>query len=108
MIKPKPKRKTADRFAVLNAFVDFTAAELRRSELLVWWTLYRDTKDTGTATTSQRDIANRCRLDRKTVERAVRSLTERGLLKVVRRGGFRQGSSSYRVFPVSRERLHDL
>ncbi|MDV6031343.1 MAG: transcriptional regulator [Phycisphaera sp. RhM] len=103
----KPKRSTADRFAVLNAFVDFSAAELRRSELLVWMTLYRDTRK-GTATTSQRDIAKRCRLSRKTVERSVESLVGRGLLRVVKPGGFRRGSASYIALPVSRDRLDKL
>ncbi|EMI52186.1 helix-turn-helix domain-containing protein [Rhodopirellula sallentina] len=103
----KPKRQTADRFAVLNAFADFTAKELRRSELLVWLTLYRDTRE-GVATTSQRDIANRCGIDRKTVERSIASLIDRGLLIVVKSGGFRRGSASYRVLPMSRERLDAL
>lgn len=105
--KDNPKRKAADRFAVLNAFVDFSAAELRRSELLVWMTLYRDTRN-GTATTSQRDIAKRCGLNRKTVERSVTSLSRRGLLRVVYSGGFRRGAASYVVLPVNRERLDKL
>lgn len=105
--KNNPKRNTADRFAVLNTFVDFTAADLRRSELLVWMTLYRDTRN-GTATTSQRDIARRCGVTRKTVERAVESLVGRGLLRVVRSGGFRRGSASYVTLPISRDRLDKL
>ncbi|QDV64613.1 helix-turn-helix domain-containing protein [Crateriforma conspicua] len=105
--KTKPKRQTADRFRVLNAFVDFTASELRRSELLVWLALYRDTRE-GIATVSQRAIAGRCGIDRKTVERSVASLVARGLLVVVNTGGFRQGSASYRVLPMSREKLDSL
>lgn len=102
-----PKRNAADRFAVLNAFVDFTAADLRRSELLVWLTLYRDTRN-GTAATSQRDIANRTGLNRKTVERSVASLVRRGLLRVVYAGGFRRGTARYVALPVNRERLDKL
>lgn len=50
--KGKPaRRKTADRFRVLNAFVDFTLAELTRNEIAVWLVLYRDTRD-GMARTS--------------------------------------------------------
>ncbi|MCD0459208.1 helix-turn-helix domain-containing protein [Roseiconus lacunae] len=105
--RKKPKRNTADRFAVLNAFVDFTAAELRRSELLVWMTLYRDTRN-GTAATSQRDIAKRSGLNRKTVERSIASLVERGLLRVVYSGGFQRGPARYVVLPVNRERLDKL
>ena len=46
--KPKRKRnrrKTSDRFRVLNAFVDFTAGTLTRSEILVWLVLFRDARD---------------------------------------------------------------
>jgi DNA-binding MarR family transcriptional regulator len=103
----KRKRSTVDRFRVLNAFVDYTAGGLRKSELLVWLTLYRDTRD-GVATSSQRDIANRCGINRKTVERSVASLIGRGLLIVVKSGGFRRGSASYRVLPMSREQLDAL
>lgn len=105
---PKPKRQTADRFRVLNAFVDFTAAELRRSELLVWLMLYRETKPDGIATAPQRMIAARCGVDRKTVERAIVSLTKRGLLRVVHPGGYRRGTARYKVLPMSRERLDKL
>src|SRR5262245_27991772 len=48
----KAKGKHAgERFAVLNAFVDFALAELSRAEIAVWLVLYRDTRD-GTARTS--------------------------------------------------------
>ena len=43
------RRKTADRFAVLNAFVDFTMQGLSRAETLVWLALFRDTKPDGLA-----------------------------------------------------------
>jgi DNA-binding MarR family transcriptional regulator len=101
------KKTTADRFKVLNAFMDYTAAELRRSELLIWMTLYRDTRD-GTASSSQQDIARRTGLSRKTVERGVKSLTDRELLRVVYRGGLNRGSSRYQVLPMSRERFDRL
>ena len=103
----KPKRSSVDRFRILNAFVDHTAAKLKRSELLVWMTLYRDTRD-GVATSSQRDIARRCGVDRKTVERAIGDLAGRGLLLVVAPGGFRRGSASYRVLPVDRQTAEKL
>ena len=93
----KAKRKTGDRFAVLNAFVDFTAAGLPRAETLVWLILFRDTKPDGLARTSQADLARRAGANLRTVKRAVANLERRGLLKVVRRGGLRQGPSTYRV-----------
>ncbi|HUY93326.1 MAG TPA: helix-turn-helix domain-containing protein [Pirellulales bacterium] len=93
----KAKRKSGDRFRLLNAFVDFTAAGLPRAETLVWLILFRDTKPDGLARTSQADLARRAGANLRTVKRAVAQLERRGLLKVVRRGGLRQGPSTYRV-----------
>lgn len=55
------RKKTGNCFGVLNSFVDFTMGLLTRSELIVWFLLYRDTKD-GTARTSHADLARRGRL----------------------------------------------
>ena len=53
--KGKPgRRNTADRFAVLNGFVDAGMVSLSRVEIGTWLTLYRDTRN-GTA----------CRVDRR-------------------------------------------
>jgi len=90
------RHKTADRFAVLNNFVDFTLAGLTRNEIAVWLVLYRDTKN-GTARTSQADLARRTRVSDRTVRRAINRLKELKLLKVVYRGGVRRGASVYRV-----------
>jgi DNA-binding transcriptional ArsR family regulator len=81
---------------VLNAFVDFALADLSRREIAVWLVLYRDTRD-GTARTSYDDLARRTGLNRRNVGRAVRQLQNRGLVRLVRRGGLRRGASSYRV-----------
>jgi hypothetical protein len=106
----EPKRKpsknskripaaAAGRFATLNAFADFTAGTLERSELLVWLVLFRDERH-GIARTGQADIARRTRLGERTVRMAISSLRKRGLLELARRGGVRQGPSSYRLRPV--------
>lgn len=87
------------RFADLNAFVDFTAGTLERSELLVWLTLFRDCRD-GIARTGQADIGRRTRLAERTVRLAVKHLAERGLLEIVRRGGVSAGPSTYRLRPL--------
>jgi len=92
----KAKGKTGERFAVLNSFVDFALAELSRAEIAVWLVLYRDTRD-GTARTSYDGLARRAGLNRRTVGRALRQLERRRLVKVVHRGGLRQGVSRYRV-----------
>lgn len=100
--KSKAKKKAGDRFAVLNAFVDFTAGSLPRAELLVWFALFRDTKPDGLARTSQADLARRAGLSARTVVRAIASLVRRGLLKIAYQGGLRRGVSSYRVLPLTR------
>ena len=97
--KPNRKtnhRKTGRRFAVLNAFVDATAGELSRSELLVWLVLYRDTRD-GVVVTSQADVARRTKLANRTVRYAIHRLVSRGLLTLIYRGGLNRGPSKYRV-----------
>jgi hypothetical protein len=91
-------RRHGERFAVLNAFVDFTLAELTRAETAVWLTLYRDTKAAdGLARTSQADMARRAGVNVRTAKRAVVELCRRGLLTVVFRGNLRRGPSTYRV-----------
>jgi len=97
--KPRKSKQTRDRFRVLNSFVDCTAAELNRSEILVWLVLYRDTRD-GIACTSQADIARRASIDDRTVRRAIRRLERLQLLKTVYRGGLNRGVSKYRVLPL--------
>jgi hypothetical protein len=97
--KGKPvggRAKAGERFAVLNAFVDFTLAGLSRAEVAVWLVLYRDTRD-GTARTSYDNLARRAGLSRRNVGRAVRRLEGRGLVQVVHRGGLRRGVSRYHV-----------
>ena len=39
--KPKRKKQTAERFGVINAFVDFTLGSLTRNEMAVWLVLWR-------------------------------------------------------------------
>lgn len=98
--KNKAKKKTGDRFAVLNAFIDFTMGELDRAEMAVWFALYRDTKPDGLARTSQTDLARRAGTTTRTIVRTIAKLERRGLIKIVHRGGLRQGASTYRVRPL--------
>lgn len=95
-------RQAGDRFATLNAFVDFTAGTLNRADLLTWLVLYRDTRD-GTAATSQADIARRTGLAKRTVQLAMNRLEAAGLLKRVHRGGLRRGTSRYRVSGLGKD-----
>ena len=98
--KGKPSRRnTADRFAVLNAFVDAGMVGLSRVEIGTWLTLYRDTRN-GTACTSMESIAARIGCTRRAVMNAVRRLRQRGLLIQVFRGSNLRGSSRYKVWPT--------
>ena len=98
--KGKPGlRNTADRFAVLNAFVDAGMIGLSRVEIGTWLTLYRDTRN-GTACTSMESIAARIGCTRRAVMNAVQHLRRRGLLIQVFKGSNLRGSSRYRVWPT--------
>lgn len=100
--KGKPaRRNTADRFAVLNTFADFTLRNLNRAEIAVWLLLWRDTRN-GTARTSQADLARRAGVNLSTVKRAVARLEKCGLLTVVFRGDLWRGPSRYAVHPRER------
>jgi len=104
--KGKPAhRKTGDRFAVVNAFLDFSAGELSRAEALTWLLLWRDTKPDGTAKTSIADLARRIGANPSTVKRAVAALVKADFLTVIYRGSLRRGPSAYRVRPLPRERV---
>ena len=97
----KPERRgRSERFAVLNAFVDMGMADLTGAETKVWLILFRDTKGSGTARTAQTDIARRAGLSVRSVKLALRSLTEKGMVRLVRRGRLNVGPSVHTVHPV--------
>jgi len=93
------RRKTGDRFAVLNAFVDVGMAGLPKVEAMTWLVLYRDTRN-GTACTSEDSIAGRVGCSKRAVAKAVGRLRRRGLLVQVFKGGINRGPSRYRVLPT--------
>lgn len=105
----KPKWRTrSQRFAVLNAFVDFgiADADLSPAAALVWLVLFRDTKADGTARTGQADIARRAGLSRRGVQMALDKLIAKGLVALVRRGRLNSGPSTYRVYPTGNGKAH--
>lgn len=99
--KQPPKKNTAGRFAVLNAFVDCSLSGLRRSEIAVWLVLYRDVRD-GSVRTSQADIARRAGLSDRAVRSALAKLEQLGLLVCIFRGGLNRGTTRYRVEPLAK------
>jgi hypothetical protein len=94
--KATGRTTAAGRSRTLNAFVDFTLAELGRAEIAVWLVLFRDCRD-GLARTAQTDIARRAGIGLRTVYNALRRLEQLGLVRVVRRGRLGTGPSSYRL-----------
>src|SRR5262245_43624528 len=97
--KGKARSAVASRFHALNDFVDATMGELSRSEIAVWFILFRDARK-GIAQTGQTDMARRAGCNRRTVGRALRRLIRRGLLKIIRPGGLNRGPARYRVIPT--------
>ena len=105
--RPKPKGKAGNRFAVMNAFIDFTMAGLPHPCRSVWVVLWRDTSPDGLARTAQADIARRIGMSVPTVKRAVGKLESLGLVTVAYRGGLGGRLSVYRVNPLPRDHSPD-
>lgn len=92
--------RAAARFDEINTFLDVTARTLPRAAVLCWLVLWRDSRN-GVARTAITDIARRSGCDRRTALRSIKALVNRGLVRVIRRGGLRVGLSIYKVTPVS-------
>ena len=100
--KGKPaRRETADRFAVLNAFVDAGMVGLSRVEMGTWFVLYRDTRE-GIACTSMKSISDRIGCSKQAVVNAVKRLRDCGMLARIFKGSNLRGASKYRVWPIPR------
>ncbi|QVL34222.1 helix-turn-helix domain-containing protein [Telmatocola sphagniphila] len=97
--KLTPKKFTKGRFNDINSFLDFAASNLERSDLVVWLLLWRDTGRDGCARPSTQYLAMRAGCSRETVSRAIASLTSKGLLSIIHRGGLNRGPSVYRIRP---------
>ena len=95
--KPHKRPETTGRFQTMNAFADLSARLVDTTAQACWWILFRETKSNGTATVSHEQIADRAGVARLTVTRALARLEDAKLLSVVKRGGWRNGPSTYRV-----------
>ena len=95
----KAARKSADRWGTFNGWVDATAGELSRAELLCWLVLFRDVRN-GVARTGMTDIARRAKLTRRGVVKAISGLKEKRLIEVVTRGSKDGSPNVYRVFDL--------
>ncbi|GIW86693.1 MAG: hypothetical protein KatS3mg108_1017 [Isosphaeraceae bacterium] len=86
-------------FATLAGFADHGVQTLKRAELAVFLLLLRDTKADGTARAGLTDLATRGGMSKRSAIRAVQTLTDRGVIRVVR-PGVRGKATLYTVFPV--------
>lgn len=99
--RPKPGGH-AERWRILNNFVDFTLRELLKHrktttlDMAVWLVLYRESKN-GTACVSQRQIGQVLGIRPNTINKAIKRLEQAGLVKVVKEGRYPKRSARYRV-----------
>lgn len=99
----KPSRKaasakSADRFATINNFVDNALADLTRVQALTWLTLWRHERG-GKVELSAGAIAKTIGASRRAVIDALAELQTKGLLKLTRRGGQKEGANRYQLTP---------
>jgi hypothetical protein len=92
------RRRSLERFQILNGFVDFGLAGLSRSEIAVWLIIFRDTKPSGLARTSLSDQARRGGMSRRQATRALRALIRRGAVHVIRKGVVGK-ATIYSIYP---------
>lgn len=86
-------------FSTLAGFADHGVQTLKRAELAVFLLLLRDTKPDGTARAGLTDLATRGGMSKRSAIRAVQTLIDRGVIRVVR-PGVRGKATLYTVFPV--------
>lgn len=94
----KANRKSPDRWATLNEFVDVIAPAITKTESLVWLLLFRHAKG-GVAETSQRTIATALQIQRTSAARALAGLVDCGLVWPVYKSSSRGAPSKYGIHP---------
>lgn len=98
MDDPARHRQAANRFGMLNTFVDSGMSGLSFLEALTWLVLFRDARG-DIATTSAEYIARRAGASRQGVTKALAVLKAKGFVKVERHGGLNRGANTYRIEP---------
>lgn len=107
-----PKVKAKERWLTVNEFIDFSMRDLTPVQIKVWMILFRDTKKNGWAKTTMRDMAVRAGAGLKFINKAVKDLEAKGLLKVKRDDRYHvskktgepcRNMNRYRVFGLGKE-----
>jgi len=90
--------RSRQRFEHVNTFDDETMQHLTPAEIAVWLVLWREIRPPGDiAKISNRSIAAKAGISRRTVSAAIGSLEQRKLLTIVKRGNFNGTVAEYRV-----------
>lgn len=95
----KPKRPRGGLgliFSLMNRFWNTTAKDVSHLERDVWTNLCLDSKK-GVANTAQSTLAERLGTAQPHISKAIKGLVKRGLLVVLRQGGYRRGLSEYLI-----------
>lgn len=95
---PKATRKSADRWATLNEFVDVIAPAITKTEAVVWLLLFRHAKG-GVVETSERAVATALQLKKFSAGRAIRGLVAKGLVWPIHRSATKAVGSKYGLHP---------
>lgn len=96
-LKPATKKKkSGDRWARLNTFVDLTMRKITNSETSVWVYLFRHERN-GTVDGSVRQIATATGLSIPGAHAALKRLIDRGLVEVLRKSRHHGEASVYRL-----------
>lgn len=95
------RRRTGDRFAEINGFIDHTMRTLTPAARSVWFILWRDTKPDGLARAGQTHLARRAGVSDRAVRDALKELLAAGVVKLVSQGRAGVGVSVYRVRGVN-------
>lgn len=94
----QPATRKGDRWATFNAFMDVIAPRLTLAERAVWLLMFRHARG-GTCETSVRMLAAGAAIGRATAERALRQLSEYGLVRAVWKSRDKSRASKYAVHP---------
>jgi hypothetical protein len=95
---PAAARRSGDRWATLNTFVDVIAPRLTLAERAVWLVMFRFAR-AGVCDTSERAIATQAAINKVSAGRALRRLVELRLVWPMFKSSYKGTSSRYGIHP---------
>jgi DNA-binding transcriptional ArsR family regulator len=103
----QPKRRkgnkhTKGRFLTMNSFADTSARQVGLAAQAVWFQLFRHARAKGVVSLSQGQIAERAGITKRTVIKAIKELTEAGMIELLSKGNnIKNEASTYRVIDTT-------